>query len=82
MLGTHMYQEHRQLLTVDGPCRDPGFILATGTVTAADHEADEGYFEVGGVTVMAPAKGQAAMQLRLLKQRKGTLVFVPNQEER
>lgn len=45
----------------------PGYVLAVGTLEAAEHEQQDGYFNVGLFAISVPREGIPAAQLRLLR---------------
>lgn len=44
----------------------PGYVLAVGPLDAAEHEHQEGFFNVGKFSISVPPAGIPAAQLRLL----------------
>lgn len=53
----------------------PGFVLSAGSVSAADHEADEGIYNLAGLTLMVPPDGIPASQLRERRGKRVSLVL-------
>ena len=54
-----------------------GFVLAVGSVDAAEHEAQDGYFSVGGVSLSVRPESAAAMRLRSEQGKPMELVLRP-----
>ncbi len=52
-------------------------VLTSGTVTAADHEVQDGYYTIGHLTLMVPPDGIPAMRLREALGQKGELIWRP-----
>jgi hypothetical protein len=71
-LGTFPVPE---IVGMSGGCE--GFVLATGPVDAADHESEEGYFNVGGVALSARPNSAAMMRLRTERGKSYDLVLRP-----
>lgn len=53
------------------------FVLSSGDVKAADHELDEGYFSIGGTSLMAPPQSAAFMRLSSERGKDVELVIRP-----
>jgi hypothetical protein len=64
-----------EVVKMSGEC--PGYVLASGPVDAAEHEAQDGYASIGSVTLMAPPESAAGMRLRSEAGRTFDLVLRP-----
>lgn len=73
---------HAQTLLDQDVCRPPGMVLADGLLSADIRDQDTVYADIGGVVVIARARGTAAMLLRDQDGVRGTLVFVPERKQR
>jgi hypothetical protein len=71
-MGTYPVPE---IVGMSGGCE--GFVLASGAVDAAEHESEEGYAQIGGVSLSARPNSAAAMRLRTERGRSFELVLRP-----
>lgn len=55
----------------------PGIVLATGTVSSADHELEAGYFSIGQATVVLNPQGIPYQHLTRLRGHAQELVIRP-----